>query len=126
MGELNSPKPPQHDLTRAVRLSFKKKLRMQNHTEQLDALRAEIQALDAELLALLNRRAALSLRIGRIKKEAGLAVRLPEREQAQLERLCAQNRAFACLPDKDLTAIYKAVLDSSCGLQEALGREKDK
>jgi len=44
------------------------------------ALRAQIDAVDRELLALLNRRAALALEVGELKKQTGGVVFRPERE----------------------------------------------
>jgi chorismate mutase/prephenate dehydratase len=47
---------------------------------KLQSLRARIDATDAELLALLNRRAGLAQEVGEIKKREGSAVFRPERE----------------------------------------------
>ncbi|MFY7917612.1 MAG: chorismate mutase, partial [Rubrivivax sp.] len=44
------------------------------------ALREQIDAVDRELLTLLNRRAGLALEVGEIKKHEGSPVFRPERE----------------------------------------------
>src|SRR5574341_2022871 len=53
--------------------------------------RQDIDRIDAELVALLNRRAECALAIGRIKRRERLPVRVPEREQHVLARVAALN-----------------------------------
>ena len=48
--------------------------------------RAEIDAVDAELLRLLNARAALAIRVGETKRSAGLSVADGAREREVVER----------------------------------------
>lgn len=55
------------------------------------ALREEIDRIDGELLALLNRRARAALEIGRAKRARNEPIHVPEREQAVLERLLGEN-----------------------------------
>lgn len=55
------------------------------------ALRERIDAVDLELLALLNRRAALAHEVGEIKKREGSVVFRPEREAQVIDRLKAVN-----------------------------------
>ena len=57
----------------------------------LPALRAKIDAVDRELLALLNRRAGLALEVGEIKKREGSVVFRPEREAQVIDGLKARN-----------------------------------
>jgi chorismate mutase/prephenate dehydratase len=57
----------------------------------LSSLRARIDALDEELLALLNRRAALALEVGELKKREGSIVFRPEREAQVIDGLKARN-----------------------------------
>jgi chorismate mutase/prephenate dehydratase len=54
-------------------------------------LRGEIDTLDRELLALVNRRAKLALEVGELKKREGGPVFRPEREAAVIEGLKAAN-----------------------------------
>jgi chorismate mutase/prephenate dehydratase len=58
---------------------------------ELLALRGRIDAVDRELLALLNRRAALALEVGELKKREGSAVFRPEREAQVIDGLKAGN-----------------------------------
>lgn len=60
-------------------------------TAAIERWRDEIDALDAELLGLLNRRAALALEVGRRKLGAGLPLRDPKRERRILERAVREN-----------------------------------
>ena len=53
----------------------------------LQALRDHIDAVDRDLLALLNRRAALALEVGELKKRDGAAVFRPEREAQVIDGL---------------------------------------
>ncbi len=58
---------------------------------ELLALRDKIDALDRELLALLNRRAGLALEVGELKKQEGSPVFRPEREAQVIDSLKAIN-----------------------------------
>ena len=58
---------------------------------ELQALRDRIDAVDKELLALLNRRAALALEVGALKKQEGSVVFRPEREAQVIDGLKATN-----------------------------------
>ena len=58
---------------------------------QLLALRERIDAVDQELLALLNRRATLALEVGELKKAEGSVVFRPEREAQVIDGLKATN-----------------------------------
>jgi chorismate mutase/prephenate dehydratase len=55
------------------------------------ALRGQIDAVDRELLALLNRRASLAKSVGELKKKEGSVVFRPEREAQVIDGLKAEN-----------------------------------
>ena len=57
----------------------------------LDELRAQINEIDADLLALINRRARCVVKIGEIKRHTQAAVLVPERERELLARLVELN-----------------------------------
>jgi chorismate mutase / prephenate dehydratase len=57
----------------------------------LAALRGQIDAVDRELLALLNRRAALAMAVGEVKRREGSVVFRPEREAQVIDGLKAAN-----------------------------------
>src|SRR5258707_12262789 len=51
----------------------------------LDEIRKKIDEIDSELLRLLNDRADLVHEVGLVKKEAGLSIYAPEREESLLQ-----------------------------------------
>jgi chorismate mutase-like protein len=53
--------------------------------------RAEIDEVDRELLRLLNRRARLAAKVGRLKRAAGLPLSDPDREHTVLRQLQQAN-----------------------------------
>src|SRR3954466_9909292 len=55
------------------------------------ALRIQIDAVDRELLALVNRRAALAQEVGEVKKKEGSVAFRPEREAQVIDGLKATN-----------------------------------
>lgn len=61
-------------------------------TDELKRLREEIDRIDSELLALLNKRAQLADRIGFVKHIQGLSVHDPNREKAVLTHLKEENK----------------------------------
>ena len=82
--------------------------------DELDKLRAEIDALDAELLGSLNRRAGLARRIGALK--GGTPAYRPERESEILRRVSEANPGP--LPPERATAVFREVI-SACRAMEA-------
>lgn len=82
---------------------------------ELEELRRAIDALDAELVRLLNERAVLSQRVGALKRGTPARVFVPEREAEVLANVARQNRGP--LRDDDLRAIYREILSSSRALQ---------
>ena len=81
-------------------------------------LRAQIDALDNELLALLNRRADLALEIGRLKKESGLEVYSPDREEQLLQSLIARSQGR--VSPESLRAIYREIMSASLSLEKQI------
>lgn len=106
-------------------------MRDEANTDSLAEVRWRIDALDTELVELLNKRAALSLEVGRIKRNCALAsqdksgpgaqsgavILKPFREQALLDMLIGKNHNAGPLPDEHLVAIYREILSSSRALQ---------
>lgn len=88
-------------------------------TRTLPELRTQIDALDAELLTLLNRRAALACEVGEIKKHEGSPVFRPEREAAVIEGLQARNAGP--LHAEGIAHIWREVM-SACRALESRQR----
>jgi chorismate mutase/prephenate dehydratase len=83
--------------------------------DELEGIRREINRVDRELLALLNRRAELSLSVGRIKSRERKDVFDPLREKDVLQNLLERNPGP--LPAEHLQAVYREILSSSRSLQ---------
>ncbi|WP_045221747.1 prephenate dehydratase [Desulfonatronum thioautotrophicum] len=82
---------------------------------RMAALRREIDAIDQQLLAILNSRAALSLEVGRLKQDQRDIIFKPFREKELLASLTAANPGP--LPEEHLRSIYREILSSSRRLQ---------
>ncbi len=82
----------------------------------LAALRTQIDALDRDLLALLNRRAALALQVGELKKLEGSAVFRPEREAQVIDGLKSLNAGP--LAADSVAPIWREIM-SACRALEA-------
>ena len=79
-------------------------------------LRRRIDALDAQLLRLLTRRAALALRVGRIKKREGWQLVDPAREREILQRMAEATQGP--LTPKAVRAMYRTILTQIRRLEE--------
>jgi len=72
--------------------------------DKLQPLREQIDAIDAQLLALLNQRARVAQEVGHVKAETNAPVFRPEREAQVLARVAANN--VGPLPSSDLQTIF--------------------
>ena len=89
--------------------------------KELSAVRGEIDAIDAQLLELLNRRAGCAQKVGEIKAahgEAGFIYR-PEREAQVLRRIQELNNGP--LPDESVTWFFREVMSACLSLERPLG-----
>ncbi len=89
---------------------------MSNATERLATIRQEIDQVDAELLAILNRRAALSIEVGHIKAEDTSLIFKPQREIEVLASLEEKNTGP--LPNPHMRTIWREIFSSSRALQK--------
>lgn len=83
---------------------------------ELEALRAEIDAIDQEILDRLAARVRVVLRVGELKRRLGLPVYDPERERAMLERLAA--RATPPLDLSTIRRVFERLIDESRRLEQ--------
>ncbi len=81
-------------------------------------LRAEIDALDDQIVALLNRRAQAAIEVGKIKADRNLRFYVPEREVEILRRLTDNNSGP--FPNEALKAIYREIISASLSLEKPL------
>jgi chorismate mutase len=73
--------------------------------------RAEIDAIDAELLRLLNLRARLAVKVGESKRAAGLSVCDRARESEVIERACRANTGP--LDESSVVTLFKCIIRAS-------------
>src|SRR6185369_14246673 len=81
----------------------------------LSELRTSIDAVDRELLALLNRRAALANEVGEIKRAEGSPVFRPEREAQVINGLQAANPGP--LKDANVATIWREIMSACRALE---------
>jgi chorismate mutase len=81
----------------------------------LDDLRAQVDTLDLELLALFNRRAQVVGRIGDVKREAGIPIYEPKREEEVFRNVLAHNEGPHSQPA--IRRLFERIIDESRALQ---------
>lgn len=85
----------------------------------LEDHRQKIDAIDTDIIRLLNERADIVHEIGMIKKENGLEIYAPEREEKLLRSLVAKGEGGR-LPEESIRAIYREVMSAALALEEDL------
>ena len=86
--------------------------------KELDRLRKNIDKIDDEMLALLNRRSEIVIEVGNIKRTQKSRFYKPDRERQILERLTSHNKGP--FPNDALKTIYREILSASVSLEEPL------
>ena len=87
----------------------------------LKELRTKIDALDTELIRLLNERADCVHGVGEVKRAEGLEIYAPEREDIVLQALVAKSEAQGGrLPAASIHAIYREIMSASLALEKDL------
>jgi chorismate mutase / prephenate dehydratase len=84
--------------------------------EKKENPRAEIDAIDDELLRLLNRRAAIALRVGEVKRRNETSLCDPNRETEVIARLCRQNAGP--LDEQNVAGIFQRIIDECLHVQQ--------
>ncbi len=84
----------------------------------LDTLRNKIDAIDTELLQLLNKRANAAIEIAKIKRKENLKFHSPEREKAIIKRITGLNKGP--FPNDALKVILREIISASLSLEEPL------
>src|SRR5215470_17586352 len=85
---------------------------------EIERLRAQIDAVDDEILERLNARAELVAEVGRAKQEQGAAVYEPTRERRIIERLRADNRGP--FPSAALAPVFREIISGTRSLEDAI------
>jgi len=87
----------------------------------LAPLRERIDAIDHEIVALLNERAQIALEIGRVKERTGRrTVRDARREAEVLERVTSASAGL--FPEPELVALYRKLIAATRRVQHAQKR----
>jgi chorismate mutase/prephenate dehydratase len=85
---------------------------------ELGPLREKIDALDQRLVEIVNKRLALAAEIGKIKRRTGGEIYVPEREDAVIRKVCAQNSGP--IKNEALRAIYREIMSAAIALEKPL------
>lgn len=86
--------------------------------DNIDKLRQSIDAIDAEILKLLNQRAELAIAIGKEKSRLQAPYHVPEREREIYQRLERLNQGP--FPNDALRAVFREVISATLSLEEPL------
>ncbi len=80
-------------------------------------IRPQIDDLDEQIVRLLNRRAALGLRVGEAKRVRGEPIHDPDREAEVLKRVSSMTTGP--LPADALSRIYSRIIEETRSLEES-------
>jgi chorismate mutase/prephenate dehydratase len=86
--------------------------------DKLKPLRDQIDAIDAQLISLLNQRAGVAQQVGHIKAETNAPVFRPEREAQVLARVAERNHGP--LASSDLQSIFREVMSACRALEKRI------
>src|SRR3954470_447293 len=87
-------------------------------SDDLSSLRAAIDGVDDQILALLDRRAAVVREVGRHKRERREAFHVPQRERAVLQRLTAA--ADGGVPRDGVRPVFREIMSACLSLESPL------
>lgn len=91
---------------------------MSSAEEELKKLRAGIDSLDTEIIALIQKRAGYAQEIGRVKKESGGPIYRPDREKDVYEKVT--KLSGGPLPSSVIRAIYREMMSGTIALEHPL------
>ena len=84
--------------------------------DALQQLRRNISDLNLEILGLLTQRGQLVLQVAKLKRQRGMELADPDREQVMLDELTASNRGP--FTNEMIAAIYREVFKASRSLMK--------
>src|SRR5215831_11796224 len=85
---------------------------------ELASLRAQIDALDDQMLTLLDRRAEIVKRVGDLKRSRSETFHVPQRERAVLARLTAAARG--AFPREAVGPVFREIMSACLSLESPL------
>ena len=86
--------------------------------KKLQEFRTQIDAIDDEILDLLNRRAEIVVAVGKAKHDDQISYFVPSREKAIFERLVAKNRGP--FPKESIRRVFREIISASLSLEQPL------
>lgn len=84
----------------------------------MKALRRTVDAIDSEILSLLNKRADVILKIGKIKARKKESIYVPAREKDVYRKLILKNKGP--IPNESVKAIFREVMSSALRLERPI------
>ena len=87
--------------------------------QRITALRSKMDGLDAELVRLLNARAAYASQIGHLKNLVGMEIYQPDREVEVLNSVKLHNDGP--LPDDGVARLFERIIDETRRLERSHG-----
>ncbi len=88
---------------------------------KLSDIRKQIDALDEQILKLLNSRADCVHNVGELKRAEGLEIYAPEREEQVYRSLAERNRGIGGrLPEEAVRSVYREIMSASLALEKDL------
>ena len=75
--------------------------------QKLAELRERIDSIDLQIVSLLNQRADVVKQVGRLKRQAGMPVAAPQREQEVFRNVMGQAKS---LPPEAVKRIYERII----------------
>ena len=89
-----------------------------NKKNDLDRLRKEIDQINEDILELLNKRAAVAIEVGKVKKKAKSAFHVLDREHKIYQKLARINKGP--FPNKAIRPVFKEIISASLSLEHQL------
>jgi chorismate mutase / prephenate dehydratase len=86
--------------------------------ESLEAFRAKIDQIDAQIVELLNARAQVVVEVGKYKQQANVPIYAPDREKAVMEKVRRLNKGP--LSNRSMEAVYRELMSGSFALERPL------
>ena len=89
----------------------------------IETIRARIDEIDRQLVALLSERASCALAIGRLKELAGMPIYQPAREADVLSNVRTVNAGP--LDDEAMTRLFERIIDEARRLERLASRKPE-
>ncbi len=84
----------------------------------MDALRERIDRIDEKIIDLINKRAKVAVKIGKLKRSGRQHIFSPRREKEVLKRICKLNNGP--MSDRTLKAVYREIMSGSLALEKEI------